>query len=162
MATILAHLVIREGKEAEFESIAATLHEASHADEASLRAYGYWRAAAPRTYYTLLAFDDYLAFLAHQTSDHHENAAPHLRECIESMSLEWVDPVEGASKLAASHPQDMPADAPPLVVRYAERFPVAVAEWWGALRRARSSPPSTRSPPPRRRRRSIPSEQWPL
>ena len=146
MATILAHIVIREGKENEFESIAGTLHQASHAAEDRVRAYGYWRAAAPRTYYALLAFDDYLAFMAHQTSNHHEDASPQLRECIDSMSLEWVDPVEGASKLAASRPQDPPADAPPLLVRYAERFPVAVAEWWGALRRARSSPPPTRSP----------------
>lgn len=138
MATILAHIVIREGKEAEFESIAATLHEASHSTEDRLRAYGYWRAQQPRTYYTLLAFDDYLGFMAHQTSSHHEDAATLLGDCIESMSLEWVDPIDGASKLVASNPQDLPVDASPLLVRYAERLPTQVAQWWGPLRSARS------------------------
>ena len=139
MSTILAHITIHEGKEAEFEALATTLHAASHADEEGLRAYGYWRAAEPRKYYTLLAFDDYLGFMAHQTSTHHEDAGPFLRDCIESMSLEWVDPVQGASKLAASNPQPTPADAPPLLVRYAAMFPVKVADWWLALRAARAS-----------------------
>lgn len=138
MATILAHIVIKAGKEDEFESIAATLHEASHATETRLRAYGYWRAQSPRTYYTLLAFDDYLGFMAHQTSDHHEAVAVELRGCIESMSLEWVDPIEGASTLVASNPQDLSDDASPLVVRYAEMLPVRVADWWGPPRAARS------------------------
>ena len=134
MATILAHITIREGKEAEFEALAVTLHAASHADEEGLRAYGYWRAAEPRKYYTLLAFNDYLGFMTHQTSDHHEEAGPHLRDCIESIDLEWVDPVVGASKLAPSNPQDIPADASPLVTRYSTMFPAKVADWWLALR----------------------------
>lgn len=134
MATILARIVVVEGKQAEFEAIAASLHEASHANETRLRAYGYWRAQQPRTYYTLLAFDDYLGFLDHQTSDHHEGAAAQLRECIESMSLEWVDPIEGASKLAATNPQGLPDDASSLHVRYAERMPPHVAGWWQPLR----------------------------
>jgi quinol monooxygenase YgiN len=138
MATILAHIVIRAGREAEFESIAATLHEASHATETGLRAYGYWRAQAARSYYTLLAFDDYLGFIAHQTSSHHEDAAPRLRDCIESMSLEWVDAVDGASQLVASNPQELPADASPLAVRYAEMLPARVEDWWGPLRVDRS------------------------
>jgi quinol monooxygenase YgiN len=135
MATILAHIVVRSGKEAAFEAVAATLHEASHRTEAQLRAYGYWRGQEPRHYYTLLAFDDYLGFMAHQSSSHHEDAAGTLGACIESMTLEWVDPIEGASKLVASNPQDVPADAPPLVAKYAARMPVQVAEWWTALRR---------------------------
>ena len=138
MATILAHILIKDGKEDEFESIAATLHEASHASEPRLRAYGYWRGQTPRTYYTLLAFDDYLGFMAHQTSDHHEAAALVLRSCIESMSLEWVDPVQGASKLVASNSQDLPVDASPLLVRYAEMMPAQVAAWWGPARASRS------------------------
>ncbi|MGD9996348.1 MAG: putative quinol monooxygenase [Ilumatobacteraceae bacterium] len=147
MATILAHIVIVEGKQAEFEAIAASLFEASHATEGRLRAYGYWRGQEPRSYYTLLAFDDYLGFLAHQTSAHHEAASPHLGECIESMSLEWVDPVEGASGLVRSDPQDLPLDASPLMVRYAERLPPRVADWWRPLRAARSGRASETAEP---------------
>jgi quinol monooxygenase YgiN len=134
MATILAHIVIREGKEAAFEALAATLHAASHDTETRLRGYGYWRAQQPRHYYTLLAFDDYLGFLEHQSSDHHESAAPQLRDCIESINLEWVDPVEGASKLLASNPQPVPDDASPVAARYAKLMPAEVADWWHALR----------------------------
>ena len=141
MATILAHIVISEGKEAEFESIAAQLHEATHLVESRLRAYGYWRAQNPRTYYALLAFDDYLGFMEHQTSSHHEDVALDLRGCIESMSLEWVDPVEGASTLAASNPQDLPVDASPLLIRYADMLPVQVAAWWGPARTSRGAKP---------------------
>jgi quinol monooxygenase YgiN len=130
MATILAHITVHEGREAEFEALARDLHASSHADEDHLRAYGYWRAAEPRRYYTLLAFDDYLGFLAHQTSRHHEAAGPPLRDCIESMTLEWVDPIDGASTLAPSDPQDLPADASPLMTKYAAMIPVHVADWW--------------------------------
>ena len=46
-----------------------------------------------------------------------------LRDCIESMTLEWVDPIEGASKLAPTNPQEPPADASPVMQRYVERMP---------------------------------------
>ena len=139
MSTILAHIVIHPGKEDEFESLAVTMHAASHADEERLRAYGYWRAAEPRHYYSLLAFDDYLGFMAHQTSEHHETAGPSLRDCIEAITLEFVDPIEGASKLAPSNPQALPADASPLMKRYASRIPATVADWWVERRAARRS-----------------------
>ena len=71
------------------------------------------------------------------TSEHHESAGPSLRECIESMTLEFVDPIEGASKLAPSNPQALPADAPPLMTRYASKIPAAVADWWLDRRVAR-------------------------
>jgi hypothetical protein len=125
MSTILAHIVVRVGREAEFEALAVTLFDVSHATETRLRGYGYWRGQEPRHYYTLLAFDDYVGFLEHQSSDHHEEASPPLRECLESIRLEWVDPVAGASKLAPTNP---------LAVRYATTMPAQVAEWWKPLR----------------------------
>ena len=130
MATILAHITIRSGKEAEFEAIAQKMHTASHATEPHLRAYGYWRGSEPRTYYTLLAFDSFLDFIAHQTSDHHETASPQLGGCIEAMRLEWVDPIQGASTLPPTASQDTPADADELTARYAKRFATQVADWW--------------------------------
>ena len=137
MSTILAHIVIHAGKEAEFEALAVAMHQASHATEGALRGYGYWRAQQPRHYYTLLAFDDYRGFLAHQASEHHEAAGRGLRDCIESMTLEWVDPIEGASKLAPTNPQEPLADASPVMTRYAERMPAQVADWWAAFRSLR-------------------------
>jgi quinol monooxygenase YgiN len=137
MATILARIVVHHGKESTFEEVAAEMFRSSHDAEKSLRAYGYWRAAEPRCYYTLLAFEDYLGFLEHQSSEHHESAAGALRECIESMSLEWVDPVEGASKLCPSNPQELPESVSPVAQRYSKSMPVERAEWWMGLRRSR-------------------------
>ena len=134
MATILAHITIREGSERAFEKLAADLHKATHATEDNVRAYGYWRAVEPRHYYVMLSFSDFLSFLAHQTSDHHEAASPELGLYMESIRLEWVDPIAGASVLAPTEMQAAPADADELTKRYAVRFAAQIADWWLPLR----------------------------
>ena len=130
MATLLAHITVRPGSEADFESLARTLHDRTHALETGVRHYEYWRGAEPRTYYTLLSFDDHRAFIAHQTSDHHEAASPALGGVVESLRLEWVDPVPGASALPPTRTQDAPADANELVTAYTDLFAAVVADWW--------------------------------
>jgi len=134
VATILAHLKVREGSERAFEEISRGLYEASHAGEKGLLRYEYWRGSEPRTYYTLLAFDDFASFIAHQTSDHHEAASPKLGGVLEGLRLEWVDPVDGASPLPATNAQDLSQAADALTRLYAERFAAQVAPWWGQLR----------------------------
>ncbi len=134
MATILAHITIRPGKEAEFEAVARDLYTGSHGSESGLRYYEYWRGAEERTYYTLLAFDDHQTFIRHQTSDHHEAASPLLRPLIEAIKLEYVDPVAGASPLPPTEHQDAPDDADELTVAYTEQYAATVAPWWLAMR----------------------------
>ncbi len=135
MATLLAHITVRPGAEREFEDIARTLYERTHALEHGVRHYEYWRGAAPRTYYTLLAFDDHRAFITHQTSDHHEVASPVIGQLVERIRLEWVDPIDGASELPATDMQEAIDGADDLVLAYTGRFAAAIAEWWLALRR---------------------------
>lgn len=134
MATILAHITVREGAEREFEEIARDLFRASHATEPGLRRYEYWRGEAPRTYYTLLSFDDFAAFILHQTSDHHEEASPAIGRLVENLRLEWVDPVAGAAPLGETYPMDLSGDQRELVRKYARLFAVRKAEWWDDLR----------------------------
>lgn len=134
MATILAHITVRRGGEERFESIARELYGRTHADESGVRHYEYWRGSEPRTYYTLLSFDDHRTFVAHQTSPHHESASPRLGDVIESLRLEWVDPIAGASALPPTEAQDPPADADDLTTVYTERFAAQIASWWGDLR----------------------------
>jgi len=134
MATLLAHITVRPGSEAEFESLATTLHERTHATETGVRRYEYWRGSEPRTYYTLLAFDDHRAFIAHQTSDHHEAASPQLGSLIERLRLEWLDPVEGACELPPTEMQPAPTGSGDLTVAYTARFAAAIADWWTPLR----------------------------
>ena len=130
MATLLAHITVRPGSEAEFEELARTLSERTHATETGVRRYEYWRGSEPRSYYTLLAFDDHRAFIAHQTSDHHEAASPQLGGLIERLRLEWLDPVEGACELPSTEMQPAATGADDLTVAYTARFAAVIADWW--------------------------------
>lgn len=133
MATILAHIQIAKEKEREFESVIRTLH-AETAKESGKRHYEYWRGAKPGLYYCLLAFDDFHAFLTHQTSDHHEGASPKLGELIADIELEWVDPVQGASDLPPTDMQAVPENADKLTERYHQMYAATIQEWWLKLR----------------------------
>jgi quinol monooxygenase YgiN len=134
MATILAHLRVKPGSEARFEQIATELYRATHEHEANVRRYEYWRGAEPGTYYTLLSFDDFVGFMEHQTSDHHETASPALGEVLAGLRLEWVDPIGSAAPQTPTHAQAMPADASELMLVYSKRFAPEVAGWWAPLR----------------------------
>ena len=133
MATILAHIHIHPGKESEFENLIRELHEATTSEEGK-RHYEYWRSATAGMYYCLLAFDDFHAFLTHQTSAHHEAASPILGQLIADMNLEWVDPVQGASDLPPTNMQALPANADELTTQYHQLFAATVQEWWQQLR----------------------------
>ncbi len=130
MATLLAHIQVKPGHEAEFEAIAAELFRATHAREASCLRYEYWRGAKPGRYYALLAFDDFHAFLRHQVSDHHEAASPRIAEACESVRLEWVDPVAGASGLPATAMQPLPDGADEKTAQYHELYAAVEQDWW--------------------------------
>lgn len=134
VATILAHISVVEGKETAFESIARGLFDASHANDDGLLRYEYWRGEEPGSYYALLSFRDFAAFIAHQTSDHHESASSELAAVVRAIRLEWVDPVNGASNLPATQPQSLDGDLGELTRVYARRFAVREAKWWEGVR----------------------------
>ena len=134
MATLLAHITVRPGAEMEFEALARSLYDQTHATETAVLRYEYWRGADERSYYTLLSFVDHRAFITHQTSDHHESASPELGRLIERLRLEWLDPVAGASALPITAMQAVPDGADDLTVVYTERFAAIIAPWWEALR----------------------------
>lgn len=134
MATILAHIKIKPGMEARMEQMAKALYPATHDNETHCRRYEYWRGQEERTYYTLLSFDDYVGFLEHQASPHHEKLTEGFGDIIESFRLEWLDPIQGGSPLVTTANQPAPADATPLMKTYAERMPAEVAAWWLPLR----------------------------
>ena len=134
MATVIAHIRVVEGAEARFESIIRDLYRSTHETEPAVRRYEYWRGAEPREYCALIAYDDFRGFITHQTSDHHESASPDLRQVIESLRLEWVDPVAGASDLPSTEMQPALPDADDLTRRYTDRYAAQIASWWLALR----------------------------
>ena len=134
MATLLAHITVRPGAEAEFETLARTLYEQTHTTETGVLRYEYWGGADERSYYTLLSVVDHRASIAHQTSDHHETASPALGRLIEGLRLEWLGPITAAAALPATEMQSRPDDADHLTVVYTERFAAIIAPWWEALR----------------------------
>ena len=134
MATILAHITVRAGQEERFEELARQLYKATHASESGVRAYEYWRGQAPGSYYALLAFEDHRSFVEHQTSGHHDEAGTGLREVIDHLHLEWVDPVAEASELPPTGHQPAPESAGSSVREVTDRFAAEVADWWGDRR----------------------------
>lgn len=130
MATLLAQIQVKAGREAEFEEIAAELHRTTHAKEPGCLRYEYWRGTEPGKYYSLLSFEDFHAFLRHQVSDHHEEASPRIGEVCEAVQLEWVDPVAESSPLPATAMQDLPEGADEKTRLYHKVFAASVEEWW--------------------------------
>ena len=108
------------------------MYRETHANEPKCRRYEYWRGAEPRTYYCLESFDDFVGFIEHQVSPHHE--APDYASMLEEIELEWLDPVQGAADLVPTVNQDMPADATDLMKEYAKSHAMTVQEWWISLR----------------------------
>lgn len=134
MATVIAHIRVVEGAESRFESIVKALFRTTHESEPAVRRYEYWRGSEPREYYALIACDDFRGFITHQVSDHHESASPDLGQVIESLRLEWVDPVVGASDLPPTEMQPALPGADDLTRQYTERFAAQIAPWWIPLR----------------------------
>jgi len=133
MATFLAKITVFEGKEEAFEEVARMMFKETHAHEPTCRRYEYWRGAEPRTYYCMESFDDYLGFMNHQTSDHHEG--PDFGSLLENLELEWIDPIANACDLSETNSQEIPDDASDLMKQYAENMPVVMQNWWLNLRK---------------------------
>ena len=134
MATFLAHLKVKSGSEAAFEQTAAALQAATHENEKRMLRYEYWRGTEPGTYYTLASFEDFDAFLEHQTSEHHERIGRELMSYVDDITFEWVDPMSSASPLPSTEMQPLPEDATEVAARYHERFAVRDGAWWEVLR----------------------------
>ena len=133
MATLLAHVTVKEGMEDHWEGIARTVFSATHEHETAVQRYEYWRGTDPRTYYVLLSFDSFDGFMEHQVADYHHNAG--FGDCFEAFRLEWVDPIDGAAPLRASETtgEERP-DKGELWNMYVRNHSEAQPEWWGAQR----------------------------
>jgi len=130
MATLLAHIRVKNGCEAEFEAIAADLYRDTLANDTGVLRYEYWRGADAGTYYSLLAFDDFNAFLRHQVSEHHESAGPRIGAVCEQVELEWIDPIPESSPLPQTHMQGLAAGADAKTALYHEVFAAKIQDWW--------------------------------
>ena len=128
MATVLAHIRIKEGSEELWETTMKEMVEKTFANEPEAIRYEYWKGQEPRSYYGLLAFTSKHAFFIHQDAPYHRT--PVFAEVIEDIKLEWVDPVEGASPLPHTENPPLPEDAPPGIAEWENMTPVELADWW--------------------------------
>lgn len=128
MATILAHIDIKPGKEAEWEAIMADMVSQTFAHEDAVLRYEYFKGQQPNRYYCLLSFEDKWAFYVHQASDYHEGHD--FESVIAGFELEYLDPVRGACELPPTLNPPLPNDASEITRRTEGLFPIAMADWW--------------------------------
>lgn len=129
MASLLAHIQIKPGKEEKWEAIMRDMVHHTFGTEEGVIRYEYWKGQEPLSYYCLLSFKDKWAFYHHQMSDHHEGHD--FADVLAGIKLEYVDPVEGAGG-GLPHTSDpaLPCDANEAMRTAQERFPLAIPAWW--------------------------------
>lgn len=129
MTTLLAHIKIKPGKEDKWEAIIEDMVTQTFATEEGVARYEYWKGQEVNSYYCLLSFETKQSFYEHQMSDHHEGHD--FGEVLESIRLEYVDPVQGAGGgLARTEDTPLPADASEKQRTAQERFPIEIPAWW--------------------------------
>ena len=91
--TFIATLVIKAGKEAEFERLQKELSQLTHAKEPGTVVYDVLKSRTkPRTYVVYGRFKDEASFQDHQTSGFHDSLVPPIMACVEGdMDLHLCD-----------------------------------------------------------------------
>jgi len=91
--TFIATLVIKPGKEIEFERLQKELSELTHAGEPGTLVYDVIKNRnKPRTYVVYGRFKDEAAFQVHQASPFHDRLVPPIMACVEGdMDLQLLD-----------------------------------------------------------------------
>ena len=136
MTTILAHLKVYPEKMNRFEEIGRDMVAQTTRNEVGCIRYEYWRGAELGQYYVLLAFRDSASFYVHQASDWHEGYTAEFRECYETIDLEVLDPVPGASPLPPTKDQRLPETASPEMKRHEKTYQISRRAWWDTLHAA--------------------------
>ena len=95
MKTFIAKLIVKEGKEAEFEKLQSELSGLTHANEPDVIVYDVIRLEEKNGHYVVYArFKDPAAFDNHQSIDFHERLVPPILECLaEEMDLQFFEHV---------------------------------------------------------------------
>jgi len=91
--TFIATLLVKAGREAEFERLQEELSGLTHAEEPRTLVYDVLKSRSnPRTYVVYGRFADEAAFQAHQASPFHDRLVPPIMACVEGdMHLQLLD-----------------------------------------------------------------------
>ncbi len=95
MIAFIANLIVKEGKEVDFEKLQAELSELTHANEPGVLVYDVIRHQEKAGHYVVYArFKDQAAFDTHMSVDFHERLVPPILECLaEEMNLQFFEHV---------------------------------------------------------------------
>lgn len=95
MMAFIARLVVKAGKEKEFEDLQKKLYDLTHEHEPDTLVYDFLKHRdEPRTYVVYSTFKDEAAFETHQASAFHDDLVPPILECLaEEMDLQFFDGV---------------------------------------------------------------------
>lgn len=91
--TFIATLVVKKGKEAEFERLQKELSQLTHEHEPGTLVYDVIKHRdQPSTYVVYGRFEDEAAFQAHQKSPFHDRLVPPILACLaKDMDLQFYD-----------------------------------------------------------------------
>ncbi|MEE4206942.1 MAG: antibiotic biosynthesis monooxygenase [Erythrobacter sp.] len=129
MATLLAHMRVKPGKEVEWEALMRLLTLQTFRTEGGVIRYEFWKGEAERQYYCLLAFKDKLAYCEHQMSETFRGAD--FSGLLEELRVEYLGPVEGAGGgLPPTRNPPLPEDASEALREVEALFPMRIPEWW--------------------------------
>ena len=132
MTTIIAHITIKEGSEAQFDSIMEDVVARSRAEASGVLRYEYFKGQATNFYYCLRCFSDKWAFYDHQSSDHHEGHD--FGAVVDHIHLEDVDPVSNANPLPKTVDAPLESHHDERLRRAAALYPLTIAGWWAGRR----------------------------
>ena len=95
MIAFIAKLIVKEGKEADFEKLQTELSELTHANEPDVLVYDVTRNQEVAGHYVVYArFKDQATLNAHMSMDFHHRLVPLIFDCLaEEMDLEFFDHV---------------------------------------------------------------------
>lgn len=85
----LKHVIVKEGKESEFESLFRALATKAKAHDKGVNYYDLYKSEQPRTYVVMAQYEDKEALQRHQRSEHGEYYFPKIREVVEKIEVSY-------------------------------------------------------------------------
>lgn len=85
----LKHVIVKEGKEEEFESLFRELATKAKAYDKGVNYYDLYKSEQPRTYLVMSQYEDRDALERHQKSEHGKYYFPKIRELLESIQVSY-------------------------------------------------------------------------
>ena len=85
----LKHIIVKEGKEKEFERLFRELAAKAKQHDKGVNYYDLYKSEQPRTYIVMAQYENRDALQRHQRSEHGKHYFPMIRELIEKMEVSY-------------------------------------------------------------------------